>query len=728
VAELLHSPLTLFIVQAAFIVAVSRLLGRLARVLGQPMVVAEIAAGIILGPSLFGLVAPHAMATIFPQASMGVLNLLAQVGLILFMFLIGLELDPKLLRGRGHTSVVISHSSIIVPSLLGLALGLYLHKRIAPAGVPYSSFVLFMAVSMSITAFPVLARILVERRVLKTKVGAVTITCAAVDDVTAWCLLAFVVSFVRAGGLAVAARTTGYALAYILAMLLVVRPFLGRLAARVGDREGMTQDRVAFTLILLLASSWTTELIGIHALFGAFLFGAVVPKEGGFARVLTEKLEDLVVVFLLPLFFAYSGLRTQIGLLNTAEAWFMCGLIVLVACAGKFGGSAVAARLTGLSWRESSAVGVLMNTRGLMELIAINIGLDLGVISPALFTMLVVMALVTTVATTPLLARLYPAGLARELLEPEPPAVRPRFTVLMCVASHQSGPGMMTLAGSLVGTRRQDARLYALRLSPPSDRSTQFVPNAPERPVAEALEPLVERAKSLDIPVRPIAFVSRKPAQDICDVARVKRADLVLLGWHKPLLSRTVLGGTVQDVIRHAPTNVGVFIDRGLSQVRKVLVPYQGGDDDMAAMRVAQRFTEQSTVQVTVLHVVTTGRSGASATDAVEEAFEKEAGGDRSAVSVKLVHDEPARAAIEEVRKGYDLVIVGAGAQWGLEPRLFGMVSEDIVRKCPASLLIVNACSTRARAEAQEPMRDPYPTASLTEATTAGTMSVAGKG
>jgi Kef-type K+ transport system membrane component KefB/nucleotide-binding universal stress UspA family protein len=715
-AALLHSPLTLFIAQAAAIIAVSRLLGRLVRLIGQPMVVAEISAGILLGPSLFGLLAPRAMATLFPKDSMGLLNLLAQVGLILFMFLIGLELDPKLLRGRGHTSVVISHTSIIVPCILGSVLGLYLQKTLAPPGVPYSSFVLFMAVSMSITAFPVLARILSERRLLKSKVGAVTITCAAVDDVTAWCLLAFVVCFVRSSGLAAAVRTTVYAVGYIAFMLLVVRPFLGRLAARVGNLEGMTQDRVAFTLILLLASSWATELIGIHALFGAFLFGAVVPKEGGFARVLSEKLEDLVVVFLLPLFFAYSGLRTQIGLLNTGESWFMCALVILVACAGKFGGAGIAARLTGLSWRESSALGILMNTRGLMELIVINIGLDLGVISPALFTMLVIMALTTTFATTPLLGWLYPAGLARELLEPEPLPARPRFTVLMCVAYNRSGPGMMTLAGSLVGTHRKDSRLYALRLVPPADRSAQFVPDASEQ--SDTLEPLVERARALDIPVRPITFVSLKPSQDICDVARVKLADLVIMGWHKPLLTRTVLGGTVRDVMRHAPTTVGVFIDRGLSQVRKVLVPYQGAQDDKAALRLAQRFTEQMGVEVTVLHVVTPGRGGSAAKDAVQESFEENAGGNRAAVRMKLVnHAEPAEAALEEARKGYDLVLVGAGAQWGLEQRLFGMLPESIVNECPASLLIVHSREEQAAVAAVLPARDPYPTAPPADAT-----------
>jgi Kef-type K+ transport system membrane component KefB len=263
-------------------------------------------------------------------------------------------------------------------------------------------------VAMSITAFPVLARILTERRLLRTKIGAVTITCAAVDDVTAWCILAFVVSIVRATAITEAVVTTVLAVAYTVAMLLVVRPFLARLAARGSNREGLTQNVVAVTFVLLFLSSWVTELIGIHALFGAFLMGAIIPRGGGFARVLAEKLEDIVVIVLLPTFFALSGLRTQIGLLNSAEAWLQCGLIIAVACIGKFGGSYVAARMTGLGWREASALGILMNTRGLMELIVLNIGLDLGVITPTLFAMLVLMALATTLATTPLLTLLEP--------------------------------------------------------------------------------------------------------------------------------------------------------------------------------------------------------------------------------------------------------------------------------------------------------------------------------
>src|SRR5262249_37496380 len=251
-------------------------------------------------------------------------------------------------------------------------------------------------------------------------------------------LLAFVVSIAKSVDVKGAVFTVGLALAYIAGMFVFVRPFLRRLGAVSSSAEGLTQNLVAVTLLTLLASSWTTELIGIHALFGAFMLGAVMPKEGNFSRLLAEKLEDLVVVFLLPMFFAYSGLRTELGLLSTKGAWIMCGLVILVACVGKFGGSAVAARLTGLTWREAGALGILMNTRGLMELIVLNIGYELGVISATLFTMMVIMALVTTFMTTPLLEVVYPTKeLSKHLETPMPTPVRANsshFTILMCVA------------------------------------------------------------------------------------------------------------------------------------------------------------------------------------------------------------------------------------------------------------------------------------------------------
>jgi Kef-type K+ transport system membrane component KefB/nucleotide-binding universal stress UspA family protein len=704
-AAILHSPLSLFIAQAALIIALSRVVGLAATSLGQPMVIAEVIAGILLGPSLLGVVSPAAMTTLFPATSMPLLGLMSQVGLILFMFLIGLELDPKLLRGRARTSVAISHSSIVLPGLLGGILGIYLYPRLSSPDVPFASFLLFMAVSMSITAFPVLARILAERRLLKTKVGAITITAAAVDDVTAWCLLAFVVSIAKSTDLRRAAVTVGLALAYIALMFVVVRPFLRRLGAISASREGLTQNLVAVTVLILLASSWITELIGIHALFGAFMLGAIMPKEGHAGRLLAEKLEDLVVVFLLPLFFAYSGLRTQIGLLDSGSAWMQCALIILVACIGKFGGSLVAGKLTGLRWREASAVGILMNTRGLMELIVLNIGLDLGVISPALFTMMVIMALATTFMTTPLLQLVYPSSvIAKEepvpILTPAPEAVSltPRFTVLMCVAFDRSGPAMVRLANALVADQPQHHRLYALRLIRPTDRASFYIVGQDDESGMQGLKPLLETAAQLHLSVSPIAFVSPRPAADICNVAEVKGADLVILGWHKPVVTRTVLGGTVADVLEKAPATVAVFVDRGLQTVRKVLVPFQGSPDDKAALSLARRMTT-SNAEVTILHVIKPGRAEderLGAQQEIDQTFAEGGPWNRTSVRMKLVsHEKPAVAAVEEAARGYDLVIVGAGHEWGLERRLFGLAPELMVERCPTSLLLVRQYDAR---------------------------------
>nr|WP_279636987.1 cation:proton antiporter [Corallococcus llansteffanensis] len=682
------------LVQLIVIIGVSRLIGRGARWLGQPMVIAEVVAGIALGPSLLGWLWPDTMHWLFPADSMPFLKMLAEVGLVLFMFLIGLELDPKLLKGRGHTSVVISHSSIIVPFGLGAVAGaLWLYRSLSDPSVPFSSFVLFMGVSMSITAFPVLARILTERGLMQSKIGAIAIACAAVDDVTAWCLLAFVVSLVRASSLAQAGMTTLFAVLYIGFMLVLVRPFLARLGARVASREGLTQNVVAGTLLLLLASAWTTERIGIHALFGAFLFGAVIPKEGGLAAALIEKLEDVTVVLLLPVFFAFSGLRTQLGLLDSVEAWVTCGAIILLACLGKFGGSAVAARVTGLRWREAGAIGVLMNTRGLMELIVLNLGLDLGVISPTLFTMMVIMALVTTFITSPLLRWMYPPEeQARDQMAqaPDVALVPSAYTVLLCVSHGQAGPGMAVLSRALSG-ERNEASLYALHLLSP-ERPIRVRPEEPlegtgaEGTAGSALTPLLGRAEKLGLSVRTLSFVSSEPARDICRTAQAKRADLVLLGWHKPLFSQTVLGGTVHEVMQDASSTVAVLVDRGLSQVRRVLVPFVGSRHDRAALGLARRLFKQAGAEVTVLHVTSPEGAGTGRAQ-VEELFPLDEG---AAVKLKVVrHASPEEAALEEARAGYDLVVVGVGAEWGLEDKLFGVQRERIVRDAPGSLLLV---------------------------------------
>jgi Kef-type K+ transport system membrane component KefB len=385
----------------AAVVVIGRLLGFALRAIGQPPVIGEVVAGILLGPSLLGRVAPELASYILPASVAPFLNIVAQLGVVAYMFLVGLELNVDVVRERAHATVATSHASIVLPFVLGSVLALLLYPRLATSDVSFTSFALFMGVAMSVTAFPVLARILKDRRMTKTELGAVALACAAADDVTAWCLLAFVVGVTQAE-IESAAWVAVLTLAFIAALFFVARPIVARLVARSRDAEP-TLDVLAVALVGLLASALITEHIGVHAIFGAFLFGAIIPHDSRVARTLIDKLEVFVTVLLLPAFFALTGMRTEIGLLSGVAEWLLCGLIIVVATAGKFGGTLAAARLTGMKWRDAASLGILMNTRGLMELVVLNVGLDLGVISPRLFTMMVIMALVTTLTTTPVL-------------------------------------------------------------------------------------------------------------------------------------------------------------------------------------------------------------------------------------------------------------------------------------------------------------------------------------
>ncbi|HET8798719.1 MAG TPA: cation:proton antiporter [Thermoanaerobaculia bacterium] len=397
--------LAIMIVQIIVIVLAGRLAGLLFRRFGQPPVIGEIAAGIFLGPSVFGSLAPELFTSLFPPQSIPALLSLSHVGLVLFMFLVGLEFAPDTMRERSEGVVVISHISIIVPFVLGTALAIYLYPRVSDSSVTFRSFALFLGTSMSVTAFPVLARILTDRHMLRTRMGNTVIACAAVDDVTAWCMLAVVVMIARAGDPLHLFIRFGLLAVYILFMIAVVRPLLKK-AAPLVSRKALDETGLAAVLVLVLASSCITELLGIHALFGAFLVGTILPREGVLVESLRAHLRGLTCVIFLPLFFAITGLRTNIGLLHTGELWLCAALILAVAIFGKLGGAAISAVSVGLSWREATAIGVLMNTRGLMEMVVLNIGLDIGVISRGMFAMIVIMALVTTAMTAPILERL----------------------------------------------------------------------------------------------------------------------------------------------------------------------------------------------------------------------------------------------------------------------------------------------------------------------------------
>ena len=408
-------PLPRLILQLIVILLAARVFGGVARRLGQPPVIGEIAAGVLLGPSLLGWVMPDASAFLFPSASMPTLQLLSQIGVLLFMFVVGVELEPSYLRGKAHAAVAVSHFSIIIPFTLGVSLSLALYTRYAPPGVPFHAFALFCGIAMSITAFPVLARILEERHLTHTPLGTTAITCAAVDDVTAWSLLAFVVAITTAGGaVEMLLAMVALSVMFVLLMIFVGRPILQRVLNPDTVGDTFSKERMAIVLAVMLSSALVTEIIGIHALFGAFVAGAIMPAGGTFRTVLRDRLESVSSVFLLPLFFAYTGLRTQIGLLDNVVSWAICLGIIAVATAGKLGGTVIAARWTGLPWRDSVALGALMNTRGLMELIALNVGYDLGILTPEIFAMMVLMALVTTAMTGPLLSLSLNWGRRRE--------------------------------------------------------------------------------------------------------------------------------------------------------------------------------------------------------------------------------------------------------------------------------------------------------------------------
>lgn len=392
------------------------ILSKLFAHIGQPPVIGEVVAGIFLGPSLLG---PKISALILPPAVAPYLGVIAELGVILYMFTIGLELHGDLIRGRAGAALAIAQAGIVLPFALGALMAVWLHPRLAPRDVPLTTFALFMGVAMSITAFPVLARILEDRGMMRTELGGLALSCAATGDVTAWCLLALVVGVARAEvghGLVV----VGGAILYIALIVVLVRPLARRIVARwdappraVGTppaSQALPPAAVAGVFVALLLSALATEAIGIHAIFGAFLLGAVIPHDSAVARTFATQLRPMVATLLLPAFFAFTGMRTRIDLLSGGSAWLICALIVLVAIAGKFGGTAIAARLTGLDWRSASALGALMNTRGLMELIVLNVGLDLGVISPTLFAMMVVMALVTTMMTSPAVRLLAPSS------------------------------------------------------------------------------------------------------------------------------------------------------------------------------------------------------------------------------------------------------------------------------------------------------------------------------
>lgn len=625
-----HHALALLLVQILSIIVVARAVAYLFNKIGQPSVVGEIIAGIILGPSLLGLWFPETFAALFPAESLGNLNILSQIGLVLFMFVIGMELDLKVLSKRAHDAVVVSHASIIIPYALGVGLAYFIYREMAPASVPFLSFALFIGIAMSVTAFPVLARIIQERGMQRSRIGTVALTCAAADDVTAWCILAAVIAIVKAGSGMSVLFTILASVAYIIFMFLVLRPFLKRVGDIYSDRESISKPVVALLLMVLIASAWTTEIIGIHALFGAFVAGVIMPANLSFRKVMIGKLEDVSVTLLLPLFFVFTGLRTQIGLLNEGHLWWTCAAVIGVAVLGKFVGSAIAARFTGNNWRDSLTIGALMNTRGLMELVVLNIGYDLGVLSPEIFAILVLMALVTTFMTGPaldLINRFLPEK--AEVVGTPVVTGEKGWRVLLSFGQAQSGRKLLRLADQLTFKHQGRLHLTALHLTPDTDVNPMDHGDF-ER---ESFRPIRKESELLGLDIRTVYKVSNDVAGEIVEMANTGGYDLLLVGAGKPLLRGTLLGellgftsrvidpskliGTLTGKESLLPSNdqldnkvrqfidevhgsVGIFIDKDLSLAENVLLPvFAPGDRFLFSY--AERLIRNVEARVTVL-------------------------------------------------------------------------------------------------------------------------------
>ena len=623
-------PLAILLAQIVMIILVARLFGWIFKKIGQPTVIGEIIAGIVLGPSLVGMYFPEFSAALFPAESLGNLKFLSQIGLILFMFVIGMELDIKVLKNKASEAVVISHASIVIPFALGIGLSYFVFNQFAPAGVQFLSFSLFMGIAMSITAFPVLARIVQEREIHKTKLGAIVITCAAADDITAWCLLAVVIAIVKAGDFLSSLYVISLALIYVLAMIFIVKPFLKRIGDLYGSKDSIGKPVLAIFFLFLILSSYATEVIGIHALFGAFMMGSIMPDVTKFRMIFIEKVEDVAVILLLPLFFVFTGLKTEIGLINDPYLWKVTGAIIMVAVVGKFFGSALAAKFVGQNWKDSLTIGALMNTRGLMELIVLNIGLELKVLTPEVFTMMVIMALVTTFMTGPALDLINYAFKNKSVNDAEEISNHSKYRILFSFGNNEKGKSLLRLANSLTKKQKSSSVVTAMHLSL-SDELHTFNLEEKEK---ESFFPIFEESQVLNIEIDTIFKATIDIESEIADVANQGDYDLLLIGLGKSIFEGTILGKVIgfttriinpdrlidkftgkeglfenspfdertRQIVAKTKMPLGILIDKEFQDADQVFIPIFRSEDSFL-IDYAQKLIYNTNSNITLLDV-----------------------------------------------------------------------------------------------------------------------------
>ncbi len=623
----LHHPVALILAQIVTILIVSRIFSFLFQKIHQPTVIGEIIAGIALGPSLLGVLFPDFAMALFPDKSLDNLSLLSQVGLILFMFMVGMELDVKVLQNKVKDAVVVSNAGILIPFTLGIGLAYFIYRHFAPQGVSFLSFGLFLGMAMSITAFPVLARIVQERGIHKTRLGTLVITCAAADDISAWCMLAAIIAIAKAGSFLSSLYVILMSVGYVLVMIKIIRPFLKRVGELHASRENLSKPVVAIFLLTLMISSYTTEIIGIHALFGAFLAGTIMPENTKFRNIFIQKIEDVALVLLLPLFFVFTGLRTQIGLLNDMYLWKVTGLIILVAITGKFVGSALASRIMGQNWRDSLTIGALMNTRGLMELVVLNIGYDLGILSPQVFSMMVIMALVTTFMTGPALDLINRLFRQKVSVESERVSLLRKYKIILSFGNPEMGRSLLRLANSLVKKQKDNSTVTALHLCP-NNVLHHYNMDEYEQ---ESFGAVIHESEILNQKITTLFKASDDIEGDITEIANHGDFDLLLIGIGQSIFEGSLLGRILgyttrivnpdrliqkvagkeklfgnlpfddrtQNILSSSKVPVGIFVDKNSGEFNRVFVPFYS-ENDGSVIEYIQRLIKNSETQVTV--------------------------------------------------------------------------------------------------------------------------------
>ena len=622
------SDIGMLLIQLVVILLVVRVVGWLFARLHQPTVIGEILAGILLGPSLLGAVWPEAMETLFPVHSLGNLELLSQFGLILFMFTIGMELRMKDLKGQAQQAFVISQSGIIFPFILGILLtyGLYSRPELLSEGSSFLSLALFVGISLSITAFPVLARIIQERSLSHSHLGRLALSTAAMGDIVAWLMLAAIMAVSQGGSFTSALYNMLFLALYLAVIFGILRPLFGLLGRRVRHREVLSKSLMGLIFILLMASAYFTEIMSMHALFGAFMLGLVMPENLDFRVIVKEKVEDLALLLLLPLFFVSSGLRTELGLVNTPELWTLFGIFTLVAVVGKMGGTYLAARSCGIQRRESLYLGAYMNTRGLMELVVLRIGLDLGVLSTVLFTILVMMTLVTTIMTAPTLQLI--DWLLKKKKTPQS-LEHATGQVLISFGRAETGVTLLEFFHRLCGGTAPQVACTLMHVTTDTDISTIDA----EHYYASSFAAPMEMAKQLDLAVERKYEIAESVPEAVLAHANHIQSNLLLLGasvnlsqdkkdrdlvaYSNKLTRRWGLltgrrrkakkeqsSHSFEELIatfaQEAPCSVGIYVDNGQTPIAHPLVLMQR-PEDQELLLVAEQVTQSADSPITLM-------------------------------------------------------------------------------------------------------------------------------